>query len=145
MLFVMAFVYCFVFFCVFVIGIFFGSFSTLAVYRIPRKIDITHERSFCPNCGHRLGFLDLFPLLSFLVLGGKCRYCKEKISIRYFLIELLFGIISILFFAIILYFRSLLDYWSLVIFIGCMSLFEVLFLVVWIKFVGAHCNVPEEK
>ena len=44
---------------IFIIGTVFGSFFTLAVYRIPLKKDITHERSFCPNCNHKLGFWDM--------------------------------------------------------------------------------------
>ncbi len=82
---------------IFSIGTLFGSFFTLAVYRIPLKKDITHERSFCPNCNHRLEFLDLIPLLSYIFLGGKCRYCKQKIRPRYFLLELTSGIVFVLF------------------------------------------------
>ena len=82
---------------IFIIGALIGSFCTLATYRIPRGKDITHERSFCPNCGHKLGFWDLIPLLSYVFLGGKCRYCKEKISPRYFLIELFSGVTILLF------------------------------------------------
>ena len=81
----------------FLIGITFGSFFTLAVYRIPLGKDITHERSFCPNCNHKLGFLDLIPIFSYIFLGGKCRYCKQKIRPRYLLLELLSGIVFVLF------------------------------------------------
>ena len=73
-------------------GTFFGSFFTLAVYRIPRKEDILVKHSYCPNCHHKLGFFDLFPILSYILLGGKCRYCKEKIRPRYFILECLTGI-----------------------------------------------------
>lgn len=85
----------------FIIGTFFGSFFTLAVYRIPLKKDITHEHSFCPNCNHKLGILDLFPVWSYLFLGGKCRYCGEKIRIRYFLLEILSGLIFVTMFLIL--------------------------------------------
>lgn len=85
----------------FIMGTVFGSFLTLATYRIPLNKDITHERSFCPNCNHRLEFGDLIPLLSYIFLGGKCRYCKKKISSRYFLIELFCGL-SFLLLALIL-------------------------------------------
>ena len=84
----------FLYVVMFAIGTLMGSFCTLAVYRIPLKKDITHEHSFCPNCNHKLGFLDLIPLLSYICLKGKCRYCKQKIRIRYFIIELLAGIAS---------------------------------------------------
>ena len=76
---------------IFAIGSLCGSFLTLATYRIPLHKDITHEHSFCPNCNHKLSFLDLIPILSYLFLGGKCRYCKKKISIRYFLFEIFTG------------------------------------------------------
>lgn len=82
---------------IFCIGALFGSFFTLAGYRIPLGKDITHERSFCPNCNHRLEFLDLIPILSYLFLGGKCRYCKQKIRPRYFLLEIMSGVVFVLF------------------------------------------------
>ena len=77
---------------IFFMGTVFGSFLTLATYRIPLNQDITHKRSYCPNCHHKLGFWDLIPLFSYIFLGAKCRYCKKKISPRYFIIELLTGI-----------------------------------------------------
>ena len=77
---------------IFIIGIVFGSFYTLAVYRIPKGQDITHTRSYCPKCNHKLSFLDLIPVFSYIFLRGKCRYCKEKIRPRYFIIELISGI-----------------------------------------------------
>lgn len=100
--------------CFFVIGTLFGSFFTLATYRIPRKQDIMVKRSYCTSCKHDLGFFDLIPVLSYIFLGGKCRYCKEKISIRYALFEIfngvfflatycLFGISWILFATLVIY------------------------------------------
>ena len=77
-------------------GCMFGSFFTLAVYRIPLHKDITHERSFCPNCNHKLSFFDLVPVLSYIFLGGKCRYCKQKIRIRYLLLEIFTGLVFLL-------------------------------------------------
>lgn len=82
---------------IFCIGTLFGSFFTLAVYRIPLRQDITHTRSYCPNCNHKLGFLDMIPILSYVCLGGKCRYCKQKIRIRYLLLEVLSGVVFVLF------------------------------------------------
>ncbi len=86
----------FTYFIIFIIGTVFGSFFTLAVYRIPLHKDITHERSFCPNCNHRLEFLDLIPVLSYIFLGGKCRYCGKKIRIRYLILEVISGIVFLL-------------------------------------------------
>lgn len=80
----------------FIIGTLFGSFYTLAVYRIPKRQDITHTHSYCPNCHHKLGFLDLIPIGSYLILKGKCRYCKEKIRPRYLILEILSGLLFVL-------------------------------------------------
>ena len=82
---------------IFIIGTLFGSFITLATYRIPLGQDITHKRSYCPNCNHRLEFLDMIPIFSYIFLGGKCRYCKQKIKIRYLLFEIFSGITFLLF------------------------------------------------
>src|SRR5574344_2189604 len=82
---------------IFCIGTLFGSFFTLAVYRIPLHQDITHKRSYCPKCNHKLAFLDMIPILSYIFLGGKCRYCKEKIRIRYLFLEVFTGIVFTLF------------------------------------------------
>jgi hypothetical protein len=76
-------------------GTVFGSFFTLAVYRIPLGLDITHERSFCPNCDHKLGFKDLIPILSYISLKGKCRYCGKPVRIRYLLLEVLSGLVFV--------------------------------------------------
>lgn len=82
---------------IFCIGTVFGSFFTLAVYRIPLRQDITHTRSYCPNCNHKLSFWDMIPILSYTLLGGKCRYCGQKIRPRYLLLEVLSGIVFVLF------------------------------------------------
>ncbi len=82
---------------IFLIGITFGSFFTLAVYRIPDKKNILNERSYCPNCKHKLQFWDLIPVFSYIFLGGKCRYCKQKIRPRYLLLEIFSGIVFVLF------------------------------------------------
>ncbi len=83
---------------IFIMGIYFGSFFTLATYRLPIGEDITHKHSYCPSCNHKLGIMDLIPVFSYLFLGAKCRYCKKRIGIRYFLFEILTGIFFVLFF-----------------------------------------------
>ncbi|MFN7016392.1 MAG: prepilin peptidase [Fimbriimonadales bacterium] len=65
-----------------------GSFLNVLIYRLPRNLSIVFPPSHCPACGHRLGIRDLFPLLSYLAQGGRCRYCRAPIPIRYFLVEL---------------------------------------------------------
>lgn len=82
---------------IFGIGTVFGSFFSLAIYRIPLRQDITHTRSYCPKCNHKLTFFDMIPIFSYIFLRGKCRYCKEKIRIRYFLLEVLTGIVFLMF------------------------------------------------
>ena len=81
----------------FLMGIFLGSFFTLAVYRIPRGENILYKHSYCPNCYHKLGVLDLIPVFSYLVLRGKCRYCHDNVRIRYLLLEVLSGIVLVLY------------------------------------------------
>lgn len=98
----------FIGFCIFVIGTLFGSFFSLATYRIPRHQDIVIKRSYCPNCKHVLGFFDLIPILSFIFCGGKCRYCKEKISTRYILFEILNGLVFLTLYVILGYTINLL-------------------------------------
>ena len=80
---------------IFIIGTLFGSFYTLAVYRIPKRQDILYTHSYCPNCNHKLGLLDLFPIFSYIFLRGKCRYCKNKIRPRYLILEILSGILFV--------------------------------------------------
>ena len=75
----------------FITGMMFGSFFTLAIYRIPRHQDIVKTRSYCPTCKHKLGFFDCFPILSYVSTIGRCRYCRRPISIRYPIIELASG------------------------------------------------------
>ena len=80
---------------IFLLGISIGSFFNLIIDRLKTKEKIS-GRSKCDKCGHALGFFDLFPLLSYIFLGGKCRYCKKRISIQYLLIELSVGLLFLL-------------------------------------------------
>ena len=82
---------------IFIIGTLFGSFFTLAVYRIPLGENILYKHSFCPNCKEKLKFKDLIPVISYIALGGKCAYCGQKIRIRYLLLEILSGTVFLLF------------------------------------------------
>jgi leader peptidase (prepilin peptidase) / N-methyltransferase len=76
----------------FLFGSLIGSFSNVLIYRIPRKESVAFPPSHCPNCDHRLGVLDLFPIFSWLYLRGKCRYCSHPITSRYPIVELISGI-----------------------------------------------------
>lgn len=70
-----------------IFGLVIGSFLNVCIYRIPKEESISFPPSHCTNCEHKLSPIDLVPLVSYIFLRGKCRYCKTKISIRYPLIE----------------------------------------------------------
>jgi len=72
-----------------IVSLIIGSFLNLAIYRIPRKESLLWPGSHCPRCGHKLSPRDLYPVLSYMMLGGRCRHCKQNISLRYPLVELL--------------------------------------------------------
>lgn len=78
-----------------VIGLFFGSFLNVCIHRIPRDESIVFPSSRCPRCGGKIRPWDNIPVLSYLVLRGRCRSCKEKISIRYPLVETLSALIAL--------------------------------------------------
>jgi leader peptidase (prepilin peptidase)/N-methyltransferase len=74
---------------IFALGLAFGSFLNVCIYRLPRELSTVSPGSACPNCKHAVRFYDNVPLLSWLILGGRCRDCKAPISPRYLAIELL--------------------------------------------------------
>jgi leader peptidase (prepilin peptidase) / N-methyltransferase len=76
---------------VFFAGLCVGSFLNVCIWRIPRDESIVWPGSHCPACNHAIAPWDNVPLLSWLVLNGRCRHCKAPISPRYFLVELLVG------------------------------------------------------
>ena len=77
----------------FIMGTIFGSFYNVCIYRIPEKLSVANPPSHCYNCQTRLKPIDLIPILSWLSLKGKCRYCGIKVSSRYATVELLTGIL----------------------------------------------------
>lgn len=77
------------FLTIFALGLTVGSFLNVCIFRIPEEKSIFFPGSHCPSCGKKIRFYDNIPVLSFLLLKGKCRYCKSKISIQYPLVELL--------------------------------------------------------
>ncbi len=76
---------------IFLTGLCIGSFLNVCIWRIPRDESIAWPGSHCPACNHPIAPWDNIPLLSWLILNGKCRHCKAPISPRYFLVELLTG------------------------------------------------------
>jgi leader peptidase (prepilin peptidase)/N-methyltransferase len=78
---------------IFMMGLAFGSFLNVCIYRLPLDLSVVHPRSACPACKHSIHFYDNVPVLSWLILGGRCRDCKAPISPRYMVVELLTGAI----------------------------------------------------
>ncbi len=70
-----------------ILGLIFGSFATVVAYRVPRGESIVTGRSHCPSCGTQIAWFENIPLFGYLVLRGKCRHCRARISPRYPLIE----------------------------------------------------------
>lgn len=83
---------------IFLYGIVIGSFLNVLIYRLPKKENIVTTRSHCMNCGYQLKWYDLVPIFSYLVLGGRCRKCKTRISVQYPIIEALNGILYLIVF-----------------------------------------------
>ena len=81
---------------IFILGSAIGSFLNVVIYRIPREKSIISPPSSCPNCGERIKPYHNIPILSWIILKGKCANCKSPISIRYPLIELLTGVLAVL-------------------------------------------------
>lgn len=80
---------------IFLFGLAFGSFLNVCIYRLPLGLSVVSPRSACPECKEPIAFYDNVPVLSWLILGGRCRQCRTTISPRYLLIELLTGLLFV--------------------------------------------------
>lgn len=92
-----------------ILGLIIGSFLNVCIYRIPQKESIVYPSSHCTKCGHKLYVLDLIPVISYIALKGKCRYCKSKISLRYLIIEITN---SLLYVVLFIKFKLTLEFFS---------------------------------
>ena len=94
------------------LGLALGSFLNVCIYRLPRGLSVTQpRRSFCPHCNQSIRWYDNIPMLSWLLLRGRCRYCREQISPRYLFIEF---VTAVLFLGCYLHFgltAVMLKYW----------------------------------
>lgn len=84
------------------LGLAIGSFLNVVIYRVPRHESISHPRSRCPGCQAQIAWYDNVPVVSWLLLRGRCRSCHEPISVRYPLIELAVGATFVLVTALVL-------------------------------------------
>ena len=78
------------------LGLIVGSFSNVCISRIPRNESIIYPASHCPKCGSPIKPVDNIPLLSYILLKGRCRHCKSKISIQYPVVEFLTAIMYLI-------------------------------------------------
>jgi len=130
-----------VYFFVFFLGTCAGSFLNCVIYRLEKEKSFLTGRSFCPKCKHDLGFLDLIPILSFIFLAGRCRYCNKKISFQYPLIELITGILFLLTFHKILGSQ---DFTVFNILNFCYLLIFICFLIVIFVYDLKHYIIPDK-
>ncbi|QCX34767.1 prepilin peptidase [Caloramator sp. E03] len=80
---------------IFIYGLVIGSFLNLCIYRIPNNESISYPPSHCTSCGNKIKWYDLIPVISYIILKGRCRFCNEKISVMYPLIEAFTGILFV--------------------------------------------------
>jgi len=78
-----------------VLGAMIGSFLNVVIHRVPREQSIVFPNSACPSCGTALRPYDNIPILSYLVLAGRCRYCRKPISIRYPVVEVITAVLFV--------------------------------------------------
>ena len=104
---------------VIIIALMIGSFLNVVIHRIPRKESVLWPGSHCPDCGHNLQAGDLIPVFSYIWLGGRCRYCGQRISLRYPLVELL----------TVLSFLLIFNKWGLTIAAGVGYIFTALLII----------------
>ncbi|MEF3279427.1 MAG: prepilin peptidase [Elusimicrobiota bacterium] len=83
---------------IFITGLCIGSFLNVVIYRNIKEISIIYPPSFCPKCKIPIKWYDNIPIVSYIILNGRCRNCQEKISIEYPMIELISGIITLVFY-----------------------------------------------
>ena len=106
-------------FLIFLLGACLGSFANVCIYRLPKNKQIVSGRSFCPKCKKKINWYDNLPLISFILLNRKCRNCNKVIPTRYFIVELITGIVFLL---IYLNFENL----NTIIFLSILSLILII-------------------
>ena len=118
---------------IFVFGAVIGSFLNVLIYRLPIGMDFKKGNSICPKCKHQLNWKDLFPLFSWIFLGGKCRYCKAPISKQYPIVEAINGTMYVLAYVFLCGGEGLEGLLTLKL-VGYMIVFSALLVVSWVDF-----------
>jgi prepilin signal peptidase PulO-like enzyme (type II secretory pathway) len=121
----------------FVIGLVFGSFVNVLIYRLATSKNFWQVRSYCPRCKHILSAKELIPLFSFICQRGRCRYCQQKISLRYFFVEFFCACLFVIGY---FYFG-----WQLALFkylIFCVFALALAFIDGWKKIVPDELSLP---
>ncbi|MCP6718324.1 MAG: prepilin peptidase [Patescibacteria group bacterium] len=132
-----------IYFLIFIFGLIVGSFLNSVIYRLSTNASFLLGRSYCPECKSNLKWHDLIPIISFLVLAGKCRYCKKPISIQYILVEL--ATAGLFFFIVFQNIDLLLYGFSLAVFLKICFLFIVsCFLIIIFAYDLKHYIIPDK-
>ena len=122
---------------IFVLGAVVGSFLNVCIHRLPKGQSIVTPGSHCPKCENPIPFYDNVPILSYLALGGKCRFCKTSIPIRYPFVEFLSGLVSI---ALLFKFDFSLDFIAYFLFL--LSLIVITFIDLDEKIIPNEISLP---
>ena len=122
---------------VFLVGLIVGSFLNVCIYRLPRNISIILPSSRCPSCNTLIKPWDNVPLLSYLFLGGKCRVCKSKISLRYPFVEFLNGALYVS-----IVWRFGLEWHTPVLFVFCSALVVISFIDLDFQIIPDKITLP---
>jgi len=118
----------------FILGACMGSFSLCIAMRLLKGQSFIYGRSYCPVCYHKLSIFDLFPIISWFFLKGRCRYCGKKIDLIYPAFELLFGSM-----AIILFMKIQNPYLSMLFIILCSVLFVISYIDAYTMYIYDNC------
>ena len=117
----------------FAMGLVFGSFLNVCIYRMPRGLSVVLPGSACPHCGKAIRFYDNVPVLSWVILGGRCRNCKARITPRYAAVELITGLLF------------LLCYWHLGLTLAALKCAVLGFLLLGLIFTDAETHLLPDK
>ena len=120
-----------------VLGMCVGSFLNVCIYRLPVSKSIVHPGSECPECGNPIRFYDNIPVISYLILRGRCRHCRTRISIRYALVEIITGFFA---FCVLIEFGTSAQ--ALIYFVFIAALMVVVFIDIDHKIIPNRITLP---